>query len=247
MNGNDTAFGLLLREARSQRKMTQADVAEALGLTAEYYARVERGHARCSVVTFAAMRRILGFDANALLGALGETSAPIVHTSRAVRKRPHDTGGPYIAFARELRSARYEHQFTQEAVAMAIDCGDKFYQRVEVGQAMLSLALFARLHHCLGFDANHLLDTLPPLAASSRPARYARFGALLARSRDAAGKGLAVAADAAACSVEDYRRLEMGKRLPTLVELVRLHRLLGFRADTALHRIPLDQRTPDKE
>lgn len=61
-------IGTRARAARSQLKLTQADVAERLGLSSEVYGRLERGLMRPSVETFRNLARVLELSADELLG-----------------------------------------------------------------------------------------------------------------------------------------------------------------------------------
>ena len=99
--------------------------------------------------------------------------------------------------ARRGSPTRMQRRLTQAPLAMDIDCTPNFYHRIESGQAGPSLVTFARLHHCLDFDANHLLDALgQPLTDRPAPGPYARLGAFLAYSREVAGQTIKAAADA---------------------------------------------------
>ncbi|MCG8421046.1 MAG: helix-turn-helix transcriptional regulator, partial [Proteobacteria bacterium] len=51
---------------------------------------------------------------------------------------------------------------------------------------------------------------------------------------------IASAAKAVGCSAEAYERIELGERLPTLAELVRMHRVVRFNANIVLRRIDLE-------
>lgn len=229
-------FGGLLRQARKQLGMIQTEAARSIGIATTYYGRVERGDNRCSLPVFAAMHRVLQFDANQLLMALGETSELISAPSRRLPRTPHDASGPHEMFARALRPARLKKRLTQTMVADAIGSKEMFYQRIESGHARPSLAMFARLHHCLEFDANRLLEAFEQKTRKKPP--YARLGAFLAYSRNLAHISITAAAETVGCPLDEYAGIETGQRLPTLAELVALHRLIGFSADTALRRIP---------
>jgi DNA-binding XRE family transcriptional regulator len=62
----------VVREARKKASMTQADVAERIGVVTEVFGRLERGHLLPSVPTFRKLCRVLRLDANAMLGLDGE-------------------------------------------------------------------------------------------------------------------------------------------------------------------------------
>ena len=71
-------LGGIAREARTGTRLTQADVAERLGVATEVYGRLERGLLLPSVPTLRKLCTVLQMDANALLGLTsGMTSAPL--------------------------------------------------------------------------------------------------------------------------------------------------------------------------
>jgi transcriptional regulator with XRE-family HTH domain len=57
-----------LREARHQAQLTQADVAERVGVATEVYGRMERGHLMPSLLNLRALCEVLRLDADAALG-----------------------------------------------------------------------------------------------------------------------------------------------------------------------------------
>lgn len=62
------SIGSASREARKSLELTQEDAAERIGVSAEFYARIERGNALPSVQTFARISAALGVSADTLLG-----------------------------------------------------------------------------------------------------------------------------------------------------------------------------------
>lgn len=63
-----TIVGTACKEVRRGRKLTQVDVAARIGISAEFYARIERGHALPALATFASMTLALDVSADQLLG-----------------------------------------------------------------------------------------------------------------------------------------------------------------------------------
>jgi len=61
-------LGRVARTARTVAKLTQADVAERVGIATEVYGRLERGGMLPSVPTLRKLCAVLHADANALLG-----------------------------------------------------------------------------------------------------------------------------------------------------------------------------------
>lgn len=69
------SIGAAAREARKSLGLTQEDAAERIGVSAEFYARIERGNALPSVPTFARISAALGVSADTLLGLRGSDIA----------------------------------------------------------------------------------------------------------------------------------------------------------------------------
>lgn len=69
-----TTFGNNLRAARKARQLTQAQVAESISVSNEFYARLERGKSLPSADTLVALVESLDVTADALFG---EAIAPI--------------------------------------------------------------------------------------------------------------------------------------------------------------------------
>jgi transcriptional regulator with XRE-family HTH domain len=61
-------MGNAARQARRARKLTQQQVAERLGVSVEFYSRMERGLAHPSLELFLRMLDVLGVRADTLLG-----------------------------------------------------------------------------------------------------------------------------------------------------------------------------------
>lgn len=75
------SIGVAARQARKSLRLTQEDAAERIGVSVEFYARIERGNSLPSILTFARIVSSLGVSADALLGR-----GPI-----AVHAGPHGT------------------------------------------------------------------------------------------------------------------------------------------------------------
>ena len=61
-------FGDNLRAARRERDLTQAQVAESISVSNEFYARLERGRALPSTETLCALVKVLDVSADSLFG-----------------------------------------------------------------------------------------------------------------------------------------------------------------------------------
>ena len=62
------AIGNAARQARKELDFTQEDAAERIGVSVEFYARIERGNSLPSVPTLARIASTLGVSADVLLG-----------------------------------------------------------------------------------------------------------------------------------------------------------------------------------
>jgi transcriptional regulator with XRE-family HTH domain len=69
-------LGAAAREARVQRGLTQAEVADRIGIAMEVYGRIERGVLLPSIQTFVGICHVLEADPRVLLGLGGPGSAP---------------------------------------------------------------------------------------------------------------------------------------------------------------------------
>ena len=69
-------LGAAAREARLQRGLTQAEVADRIGIAMEVYGRIERGVLLPSIQTFVGICHVLEADPRVLLGLGGPGSAP---------------------------------------------------------------------------------------------------------------------------------------------------------------------------
>ncbi|OJT16415.1 transcriptional regulator [Archangium sp. Cb G35] len=68
-------LGEVLREARLKAELTQADVAERVGMATEVYGRIERGNLTPSVPSLRRLCVALRVDANAVLNLTGYEAA----------------------------------------------------------------------------------------------------------------------------------------------------------------------------
>lgn len=62
------SIGNAARQARKELELTQEDAAERIGVSVEFYARIERGNSLPSVPTLARIATTLGVSADVLLG-----------------------------------------------------------------------------------------------------------------------------------------------------------------------------------
>lgn len=89
-------IGKQLAKARSALGLTQEEAAERIGITVEYYARMERGQAMPSLHTFAQITIALEVSSESLLG-LGEI------TPRAIEAPPAWFSVPQTEDSKQLR------------------------------------------------------------------------------------------------------------------------------------------------
>ena len=84
------SIGNAARQARAALELTQEDAAERLGVSVDFYARIERGNSLPSVPTLARMVAVLGISADVLLGRIAFTpgSAPAWITAASPTDAP---------------------------------------------------------------------------------------------------------------------------------------------------------------
>jgi transcriptional regulator with XRE-family HTH domain len=80
-------LGAAARQARLQRGLTQAEVAERIGIVMEVYGRLERGVLLPSLPTFLGMCHVLEADPRALLGLMSPSGDP--GAQQALGDPPH--------------------------------------------------------------------------------------------------------------------------------------------------------------
>jgi transcriptional regulator with XRE-family HTH domain len=73
-------LGMAAREARKGLRLTQEKMAERLGVSVEFYGRIERGMAGPSTPVFARIVSVLGVSADALLGLDVQEAEPAALT-----------------------------------------------------------------------------------------------------------------------------------------------------------------------
>jgi transcriptional regulator with XRE-family HTH domain len=94
-----------MREARRARKWKQARVARAIGISAQFYGRIERGAALPGMATFVDLLTLFGLSPSDVLGG---TPAPPAWTSgdppilRRIARRLRRAPASALAFLREL-------------------------------------------------------------------------------------------------------------------------------------------------
>ena len=109
-------LGAAARVARGKAALTQADVAERVGVATEVYGRMERGKLLPRLLTFAKLCRVLGTDANGMLGL--SPSAPVqrLDTSR----RPPEEPAPVRRLLRLVRVMNREQLAALTSVARVL-------------------------------------------------------------------------------------------------------------------------------
>lgn len=99
------SIGKAAREARKSLGLTQEDAAERIGVSAEFFARIERGHALPSVPTFAKIAGALGVSADVLLGLQTERSDRRGESMPSWSAAPPPDSPEVRRLVRRLRSA----------------------------------------------------------------------------------------------------------------------------------------------
>jgi transcriptional regulator with XRE-family HTH domain len=103
------SIGTAARSARTSLELTQEDAAERIGVSAEFYARIERGNALPSVPTLARISTSLGVSADDLLGRAlpdrEQRALPAPVLVQPLAPAPPTDGPELRRLARRLRKA----------------------------------------------------------------------------------------------------------------------------------------------
>jgi transcriptional regulator with XRE-family HTH domain len=85
------SIGKAAREARRSLGLTQEDAAERIGVSAEFYARIERGNALPSVPSLARIAAALGVSADKLIGRPEQSRSKEVSNKWKQASQPDDS------------------------------------------------------------------------------------------------------------------------------------------------------------
>ncbi|WP_428264883.1 helix-turn-helix domain-containing protein [Haliangium sp.] len=124
------SIGAAAREARKALELTQEDAAERIGVSAEFYARIERGNALPSVPTFSRISLALGISADTLLGYREDGSGKMGTPSWGLPEPPKDP--PEVR--RLIRRLRQATPGTMRLVALLLKEVERAYDSVEDDQ-----------------------------------------------------------------------------------------------------------------
>lgn len=107
------SIGTAARRARKELELTQEDAAERIGVSVEFYARIERGNSLPSVPTFVRIAKSLGVSADVLIGRI-----PVERTDASWQPAPQPTEPPEIR--RVLRLLRRASPATLRIVTLLV-------------------------------------------------------------------------------------------------------------------------------
>ncbi|MBJ6760805.1 XRE family transcriptional regulator [Corallococcus sp. H22C18031201] len=96
-------LGAAARGARVRLGLTQADVAERIGMASEVYGRLERGHMLPSVQNLRRLCTVLNVPPHDLLGLGSEFSGPIAVRETKPKPRPEEEPPEMRRLLRNLR------------------------------------------------------------------------------------------------------------------------------------------------
>jgi transcriptional regulator with XRE-family HTH domain len=120
------SIGRAARLARRARKLTQEDVADRVGVSTQFYGRIERGNTLPSVTTLRRMLEVLDLSADELLGALDLGAAGTDQGNRAEDDDPQlaqDLESPRLR--RLMRFLRRASPVTLRVVEVLLDEMDR--------------------------------------------------------------------------------------------------------------------------
>ncbi len=110
------SIGRAARQARRARKLTQEDVADRVGVSTQFYGRIERGNALPSVTTLRRMLEVLDMSADVLLGvSLSEAAS----SDDAITQAQYEADNPPLR--RLMRYLRRASPVTLQVVAVLLD------------------------------------------------------------------------------------------------------------------------------
>jgi transcriptional regulator with XRE-family HTH domain len=152
-SGNRLAreIGAACRRGRESLGLTQQDASERIGISAEYYARIERGVSVPSTSTMYCIVQVFGVDFDKLIRDGVGVAHPLVSTAEHVS---HVFPGKH--FGALCRQARKAKDLTQYDVAQRIGVSANFYSRIERGTVVPSLSALWLLARTLEVDVNRL-------------------------------------------------------------------------------------------
>jgi transcriptional regulator with XRE-family HTH domain len=120
------SIGRAARVARRARRLTQEDVADRVGVSTQFYGRIERGNTLPSVTTLRRMLEVLDLRADELLGsiALGNDGAGgQTRSEDADPQRAQDMNNPRLR--RLMRFLRRASPVTLRVVKVLLDEMDR--------------------------------------------------------------------------------------------------------------------------
>lgn len=110
------SIGRAARQARRARKLTQEDVADRVGVSTQFYGRIERGYALPSVTTLRRMLEVLDLRADDLLGVAA--SEPGI-SDDAITQAQLEADNPHLR--RLMRYLRRASPVTLQVVKVLLD------------------------------------------------------------------------------------------------------------------------------
>lgn len=149
-------------EARRELEITLDDAADRIGVSVEFYARIEQGNSLPSVSTLAQMTWALGVSADALIGKAHhpQQRRDLVWAASSSARERADAGLRRMV-GRAAHEARKALHITQEDAAQRMNVSVEFYARIERGEALPSLPTFVKMVVALGVSADALLGNRP--------------------------------------------------------------------------------------
>jgi transcriptional regulator with XRE-family HTH domain len=154
-------IGNVARAVRKARGLAQEDAAERLGVTAEFYARIERGYSLPSTVSLAQMVTTLEVSADVLIGKRPLTTPALDRPRMHETTRLVDARALNETIGCRVHQARKALKLSQEDAAERIGVRLDFYARIERGATMPSLRTLTRMAWALDASADVLLGTEP--------------------------------------------------------------------------------------
>jgi transcriptional regulator with XRE-family HTH domain len=151
------ALGHQAREARGERGWTQADAAARIGVSAEFYGRIERGEGLPSVATLARIAHVLG---TSIQNAIDESNFAVMDRKHGIALSASDASPTLRRLERRLRMAspttiQITHRLLDE---LGVASKDEAAQATDVDEETTEL----------GEETTQVRDTARPRRAGRR-------------------------------------------------------------------------------
>jgi len=179
-------LGMILRQYRKQRRVSQPVLAARTGIRCSYISQIELGKRNIAVLTLLRLARALDISAASLL-ALLDTSIPLAPPIVSDPLPPRGTRDPAVPHAdtfslqsgdsvtllpllgATIRQYRKQQRLTHKTLAARTGLSPTYIGEIELGHRNLSVLSLVRIADALGLSVAHLLASLETSQRPSLP------------------------------------------------------------------------------